>query len=87
MPDSVLVQKLKEILLKKGFIRYFKNTSWLMVEHFLRIIASLFVGIWLAKYLGPDQYGLFSYAQSFVLPLFSVLATLGLDGIIVKRTC
>jgi O-antigen/teichoic acid export membrane protein len=42
------------------------------------------VGIWVARYLGPDQFGLFSYAQSFV-GLFTALATLGLDGIVVRE--
>jgi len=44
----------------------------------------LFVGIWVARYLGPEQFGLFSYAQSFVF-LFTAFATLGLDGIIVRE--
>ncbi len=37
-----------------------------------------------ARYLGPEQFGLFSYAQSFV-GLFSTIATLGLDGIVVRE--
>jgi PST family polysaccharide transporter len=44
---------------------------------------SLFVGVWIARYLGPEQYGLYSYALAFVF-LFSTLATLGLDQIIVR---
>lgn len=42
------------------------------------------VGVWVARYLGPDRFGLLSYAQSFV-GLFSVIATLGLDGIVVRE--
>ena len=45
---------------------------------------SLFVGIWVARYLGPERFGLFSYAQSFV-GLFAVIATLGLDTIVVRE--
>jgi O-antigen/teichoic acid export membrane protein len=44
----------------------------------------LFVGIWVARYLGPEQFGLLSYAQSFVF-LFTAIATLGLDGIVVRE--
>ena len=65
-------------------MKYFKNTSWLFGEKILRMIVGLFVGIWVARYLGPEQYGLFSYAQSFV-GLFSAIATLGLDGIVVRE--
>jgi O-antigen/teichoic acid export membrane protein len=65
-------------------MKYFKNTSWLMGEKILRIGVGLFVGIWVARYLGPEQFGLLSYAQSFVF-LFTAIATLGLDGIVVRE--
>jgi O-antigen/teichoic acid export membrane protein len=63
---------------------YFKNTSWLFGEKILRMIVSLFVGVWVARYLGPEQFGLFSYAKSFV-GLFTAIATLGLNGIVVRE--
>jgi len=44
----------------------------------------LLVGVWVARYLGPKDYGLLSYAQAFV-GLFSALATLGLDSIVVRE--
>jgi len=65
-------------------MKYFKNTSWLFAEKILRMIVGLFVGVWIARYLGPEQYGLLSYASSFV-GLFTILATLGLDNIIVRE--
>jgi O-antigen/teichoic acid export membrane protein len=65
-------------------MRYFANTSWLFGEKILRMIVGLFVGIWVARYLGPEQFGLLSYAQSFV-GLFTAIATLGLDGIVVRE--
>jgi Na+-driven multidrug efflux pump len=65
-------------------MRYFANTSWLFGEKILRMIVGLFVGIWVARYLGPEQFGLLSYAQSFV-GLFIAIATLGLDGIVVRE--
>jgi O-antigen/teichoic acid export membrane protein len=48
------------------------------------MVVGLFVGVWIARYLGPEQFGLFSYAQSFV-GLFTAIATLGLDGIVVRE--
>ena len=65
-------------------MRYFKNTSWLLGERILRMGVGLFIGIWIARYLGPEQFGLLSYAQSFVF-LFTAIATLGLDGIVVRE--
>ena len=68
----------------KGFIRYFRNTSWLFGEKILRMLVGLSVGVWVARYLGPEQFGLFAYAYSFV-GLFTAVATLGLDGIVVRE--
>jgi O-antigen/teichoic acid export membrane protein len=81
---NFIMQRLKALKSHQGFMKYFKNTSWLFGEKILRMIAGLFVGIWVARYLGPEQFGLFSYAQSFV-GLFTAIATLGLDGIVVRE--
>ena len=64
-------------------MRYFANTSWMFGEQVLRMASGLLVGIWVARYLGPEQFGLFSYALAFV-SIFSGLAKLGLDGIVVR---
>ena len=79
-----MINKLKSLKNHQGFMKYFKNTSWLFGEKILRMIVGLFVGIWVARYLGPEQFGLLSYAQSFV-GLFTAFATLGLDGIVVRE--
>ena len=47
------------------------------------MVAGLLVGIWVARYLGPAQFGLFSYAIAFTA-LFSSIAKLGLDSIVVR---
>ena len=60
------------------------NTGWLFADRILRSGIGLIVGIWTARFLGPDRFGLFSYAGAFV-SLFSIFATLGLDGIIVRE--
>ena len=67
----------------QGFLRYFANTSWMFVEQILRIIAGLLVGIYVARYLGPEQFGVYNYAAAFVA-LFGSIARLGLDGIVVR---
>lgn len=67
----------------QGFRRYFANTSWMFAEQMLRMVAGLFVGIWVARYLGPEQFGVFSYAIAFTA-IFAGVAKLGLDGIVVR---
>ena len=59
------------------------NTVWLFAERILRMGFGLVVGVWVARYLGPEQFGLFSYVLAFVA-LFGVFATLGLDDIVVR---
>ena len=73
-----------QLLNHEGVKRYGANTMWLMSEKLLRMFVGLFVGIWVARYLGPEQFGLLSYAQSFVF-LFTAVATLGLDNIVVRE--
>jgi len=65
-------------------MKYFKNTSWLFAEKILRMVVGLLVGIWVARYLGPDKFGLLSFAHSFV-GLFTIFATLGLDEVVVRE--
>jgi O-antigen/teichoic acid export membrane protein len=67
-----------------SFRKYFANTSWLLGERILRMVVSLLVGIYVARYLGPERFGLLSYTLSFVL-LFSSLASFGLDDILVRE--
>ena len=79
-----IATKINDLKNRQGFMRYFKNTSWLMGEKILRMVVGLFVGIWVARYLGPERFGLLSYAQAFVA-LFTVIASFGLDGILVRE--
>ncbi|MFS4492260.1 flippase [Maribacter sp. 2308TA10-17] len=65
-------------------MRYFKNTSWMMSEKVLRIVAALTIGAWVTRYLGPTDFGILSYAQSFV-GLFAAFSTLGLDRLLARE--
>jgi O-antigen/teichoic acid export membrane protein len=60
------------------------NIGWLFAEKMVRMGVGLFVGVWVARFLGPEQFGYLSYALAFV-SLFSAVAGLGLDGIVVRE--
>lgn len=60
------------------------NTGWLMFEKILRMAVGLLVNVWIARYLGPENFGLFSYALAFAW-LFVPLVTLGLDEIVIRN--
>jgi len=76
--------KLQSLKNHQGFMKYFKNTSWLFLEKIIRMIVALFISIWLARYLGPEQFGILNYVLSFV-GLFTAFASLGLDGIVIRE--
>ena len=71
-----------QFLARPDLRKYFANTSWLLVERFIRMVVSLFVGIYVTRFLGPERFGILSYVLSFVL-LFSPLLHLGHREIIV----
>jgi PST family polysaccharide transporter len=60
------------------------NINWLTFENILRNLIGVFVFAWVARYLGPEQFGLMNYAIAFVA-LFSVFSTLGLDNILIRE--
>ncbi len=60
------------------------NSGWLFAEKILRMGAGLLVGVWIARYLGPAQFGLWNYATAFAA-IFGAFASLGLDGIVIRE--
>jgi O-antigen/teichoic acid export membrane protein len=68
----------------QGFKRYFLNTSWILFERVIRIFVTFFVGIYVARYLGPERFGLLGYSLS-IIALFASVATLGLDKIVIRN--
>lgn len=69
---------------RHGFQAIISNSGWLLADKALRMGVGLFVGVWMARYLGPEQYGLWNFASAFAA-LFSALATLGLDSIVIRE--
>jgi O-antigen/teichoic acid export membrane protein len=63
---------------------YLKNTSWLLFDKLVRIFGGLFIGIWIARYLGPSDFGVLNYALAYVA-FFQVFVNLGLNQIVVRE--
>ena len=61
-----------------------RNLFWSVVGKVVTLLGSLLVGIVIARYLGPEQYGLMNYVISYVF-LFQVFSTFGLDSIEVRE--
>jgi O-antigen/teichoic acid export membrane protein len=77
------IKSMHHYLALEGFSRYLKNTGWLFFARIANLITSFFILAIVARYLGPSNYGLLSYAISFT-GLFAFIATLGLDQILFR---
>jgi PST family polysaccharide transporter len=60
------------------------NTGWLFTEKIVQMFLGLLVGLWIARYLGPERFGRFNYAIAIV-GLFVPFAKLGLDNIVIRN--
>jgi PST family polysaccharide transporter len=67
-----------------GLRKIIGNMGWLMMDRVVRMGMGLFVGVWVARYLGPSQFGSLNFAQAFVA-LFGTVTTLGLEMIVVQE--
>ena len=59
------------------------NISWLFFDKILRMVVGLVVVMWLARYLGPEQFGQLNFVIALI-SVFGVFATLGLKGIVIR---
>ncbi|MEH2106885.1 flippase [Nostoc sp.] len=84
MLSKLKIKTLSKFKSRSGLRAIIANTGWLFADRILRMGASLVVGVWVARYLGVQQYGLFNYALAFVA-LFSPIFTLGLDDVVVRH--
>ncbi len=78
-----MLNKLIELNEYIGFKRYAKNIGWMFFGNIFRMLVTLFVGIWLVRYLGPAKLGDLSYAQSIALILIAI-SGLGFESIVIK---
>jgi PST family polysaccharide transporter len=73
-----------EIFSRPGFASILKNTTWLFVDRFIRALLGLLVGAWVARYLGPNDFGKLTYYVALIA-IFQTICNLGLDGVVVRE--
>ena len=59
------------------------NFGWLVVDKVVRLTLGVLVGMWVARYLGPADYGIMNYGLALA-GLAAVVPALGLD-LVVRR--
>jgi Membrane protein involved in the export of O-antigen and teichoic acid len=59
-----------------GLRQVLSNIAWLFTDQILQMGLGLVVGLWVARYLKPNDFGLLTYAITFV-SLFSAVASMG----------
>jgi O-antigen/teichoic acid export membrane protein len=85
--STLLKQRLNLILSRRlgaGYFSYFENIFWLASERALQFALAFFVGAYVARFLGPDQYGLLGYAQG-IFSMAAVVTSLGIDDIVIRQ--
>jgi len=73
----------RRIAHRPNLLKIVDNIGWLFFDKVLRMGVGVLVGVWIARYLGPEQFGLFSFATAFI-GLFGAVAGLGLQSIVVR---
>lgn len=69
---------------RPNLVKILDNIGWLFLDKVLRMGVGLLVGVWVARYLGPEQFGLLNFALAFT-GLFAAFAGMGLQGIVVRN--
>lgn len=61
-----------------------RNTGWQISDKAVRMFLGLLVGLWVARYLGPADFGLLNFAIAFCA-LFTPIADIGLQVIVMRE--
>lgn len=67
-----------------ALMRIAQNAGWLFADRAVRFGIGLVITALVARYLGPDQFGVLSYAMAF-FAIFGIIATFGLDSIVIRE--
>jgi PST family polysaccharide transporter len=69
---------------RKNLLVILHNIGWLFTDKILRMGVGLLIWAWIARYLGPEQFGLWNYVMA-ISALFGAFAALGLDGVVIRE--
>ena len=59
------------------------NASWYLLEKMVRLAGAFLIGAWVARHLGPDDYGALAYALALIATL-GFLGSWGVESLVVR---
>lgn len=64
--------------------RIFVNLSWGVAGKMMQLVSALLVGVLVARYLKPENYGILNYALGYI-GLFTLISEFGMNSILVRE--
>lgn len=80
LPNAVRTR----IVARPGVRQALDNIAWQIMDKIVRLGLGLIIMVWLARYLGPSEFGILSYVLAFAA-VFATLASLGLDSVVIRE--
>lgn len=80
---TTIIRVLDRIRERKGIIESLSNIGWLGGDRILRMFGGVVVGVAVARYLGPSQFGFLNFALA-IYGLFNIISNLGLDSLVIR---
>ena len=79
-----LLTYIQDKIAHPGFQKHAKNLSWMFFARILSLVITFVATAYIARNLGPSNYGELSYALSFI-GLFAFLSSLGVEQILYRE--
>lgn len=64
--------------------KYLSNIKWLFSDTVIRLVLTFAVSVFVARYMGVSNFGLYSYLLA-IFSIFISLSSLGMNGIVVRE--
>lgn len=64
--------------------RWLINALWMYADKLLRLIGGALIGVWVARYLGVQEFGVLSYVLT-VIGILGAIVSLGFNGVVVRE--
>lgn len=70
--------------MRTGLKKYFFNSSWSALEKLFRLLSGILIGVWVARYLEPANYGILTLSIS-ISNFILAICSLGLENIVIRE--